>query len=212
MLVHMYQNTSGPDETQVLIAHGREIETKSLGDWQDAVRRSAGQMPQRLAFMTPEHHAIRNSVVTGVARFGRPLSISEIARGVRLAESRTRIIVEELERRLFFLVRNADGDVAWAFPVTAERTPHALECSTGERIFGACAEDAFAAAYTLGNLRRRPLRVEIRSVCGQSGRPLRLTVASDLSWRPKTHGANPLLFVPSVNWETFRGPNIIDQY
>ena len=30
------------------------------------------------------------------------------------------------ERSLFFLVRDGDGAVSWAFPVTAARTPHHL--------------------------------------------------------------------------------------
>ena len=43
----------------------------------------------------------------------------------------------ELERRLFFLVRNRVGEVSWAFPVTAEVTPHQLTFPSGERRYGA---------------------------------------------------------------------------
>jgi hypothetical protein len=46
-------------------------------------------------------------------------------------------ILEELERNLLFLVRGESGAVAWAFPVTVEPTPHRLNFSTGERLFGA---------------------------------------------------------------------------
>jgi len=42
-------------------------------------------------------------------------------------------ILDDLERNLFFLVRDARGDVSWAFPVTAEKTPHKLTFNTGER-------------------------------------------------------------------------------
>jgi len=121
-------------------------------------------------------------------------------------------IVEELERKLLFLVRNRSGDVAWAFPLTADRTPHDMKLSTGQRTFGACAEDAFAAAFVLGRLLRRRLHVDIRSVCGQSGRPLRLTVANDLRWHAHAGNTQHLLFVPSVDWQAFRAPNIIDAY
>jgi hypothetical protein len=51
--------------------------------------------------------------------------------------SRTGEILDDLERNLFFLVRNAAGAVSWAFPVTADRTPHKLTISTGERLYGA---------------------------------------------------------------------------
>ena len=43
----------------------------------------------------------------------------------------------ELERRLFFLVRNRAGEVSWAFPVTAEVTPHQLTFPSGDRRYGA---------------------------------------------------------------------------
>jgi len=46
-------------------------------------------------------------------------------------------LVDDLERHLFFLVRNAGGEVSWAFPITCEPTPHRLRFSTGEKIFGA---------------------------------------------------------------------------
>jgi hypothetical protein len=46
-------------------------------------------------------------------------------------------LLDDLESHLFFLVRNARGEVSWAFPVTSDRTPHLLRFSTGERISGA---------------------------------------------------------------------------
>jgi hypothetical protein len=36
-----------------------------------------------------------------------------------------------------FLFRNPMGEVAWAYPVTAEPTPHHVTFSTGERTFAA---------------------------------------------------------------------------
>ncbi len=196
----------------VLIAHGRDFERKPAAEWQAAVRRATNKMRQRLEFMTAGHQAVRAFVVSGLARLQRPLPIAEIAARVQLPASRVQSIVAELERNLFFLVRNRAGDVAWAFPLTADRTAHGLKLSTGEDTFGACAEDAFAAAFVLGRLLRRRLHVDVRSVCGQSGRPLHLTVSSDLSWRTQSRNARHLLFVPSLDWETFRAPNIIDDY
>jgi hypothetical protein len=199
-------------DESVLVARGLTFERKPLAEWQAAVRRSTTNIRRRLSFMTLDHHAVRNFVVGALPEVQRPLPVDEIAGNVRLPRSRVQEIVEELEHHLFFLVRNRAGDVAWAFPVTADPTPHQIECSRGNLTFGACAEDAFAAAFVLGRLLRRQLRVDIRSVCGQTGRPLRLSVASHLTCRVITKGARPLLFVPSVNWEGFRGPNIIDDY
>lgn len=196
----------------VLLGRGRELFKQPVVEWQAPVRRATGNMRRRLDFMTAEHHAVRNFAVTALPRYNRPIPLAEVASHVRLPVSRVQAIVEELERRLFFLVRDEAGDIAWAFPVTAERTPHEMQLSTGELVFGACAEDTFAAAFVLGRLLGRKLTVDIRSICAQSGRPLRLKVASDLSWRVDTRNAQPLLFTPHVDWSKLTAPNIIDDY
>src|SRR5437868_14080270 len=172
----------------VLVAHRRDLERKPVLEWQGAIRRATNKVHERLGFMTAGHHAVRNFVVRELSQFRRPIPIVEIAAHVRLPKSQVQLIVEELERNLFFLVRNPAGDVAWAFPLTSDNTAHVMKLSTGQTIFAACAEDGFAAAFVLGRLLRRRLHVDIRSVCGQSGRPLRLTVASDLRWR--AHASN----------------------
>jgi hypothetical protein len=95
-------------------------------------------MDNPLAFMTPAHHAIRNFVVEQLPRnAGKPLSAASIARALAFQPALVAELLEELEKHLFFLVRNSRGDVSWAFPVTSDRTPHRLRFSTGERIFGA---------------------------------------------------------------------------
>ena len=95
-------------------------------------------MPHHLDFMTPQHHAVRNFVVRELPRnHARPLSPAQIARSLRLDLDSTASLLDDLERHLFFLVRDGRGDVSWAFPVTTEQTPHRLHFSTGESIFGA---------------------------------------------------------------------------
>lgn len=95
-------------------------------------------MDDLLAFMTPEHHAVRNFVVRELPRNRqRPLTPAQIARSVRFDISAVTRLLDDLEPRLFFLVRDARGNVSWAFPVTSDRTPHRLRFSTGERISGA---------------------------------------------------------------------------
>ena len=91
-----------------------------------------------LDFMTPQHHAVRNFVVRELPRnHGRPLSPARIGQSLGLDPRRAVSLLEDLERHLFFLVRDARGDVSWAFPVTSDPTPHRLLFSTGENIFGA---------------------------------------------------------------------------
>jgi hypothetical protein len=92
----------------------------------------------RLAFMTPEHHLVRNFVVRELPREnGRPIKVDRLAATLGLPFARIHAIVEDLERHLFFLVRNEAGEISWAFPVTTEPTPHRLKFSTGERAHGA---------------------------------------------------------------------------
>jgi DNA-binding MarR family transcriptional regulator len=94
-------------------------------------------MDNQLAFMTPQHHAVRTFAVQELPRTGKPLSPAHIANALGLEPGLVTDLLTDLEKHLFFLVRNGRGDVNWAFPVTADRTPHGLRFSTGEKIFGA---------------------------------------------------------------------------
>ena len=95
-------------------------------------------MDDHLAFMTAAHRAVRNLVVRELPRNGgKPLAPAQIAGSLRLDSQSVTGLLEDLESHLLFLVRNAQGEVSWAFPVTSDRTPHRLRFSTGERIFGA---------------------------------------------------------------------------
>jgi hypothetical protein len=50
---------------------------------------------------------------------------------------RLNAILDDLEKNLFFLVRDAAGAVNWAFPVTTDRTPHRVRFPAGEQAFAA---------------------------------------------------------------------------
>jgi hypothetical protein len=95
-------------------------------------------MEDHLAFMTPEHHAVRQFIVTELPRNnGRPLRTAQIARPLGLEPELVARLLDDLENHLFFVVRNTRGEVSWAFPITSDRTPHRLGFSTGELTFGA---------------------------------------------------------------------------
>ncbi len=87
--------------------------------------------------MTEEHQRLRYFVVRELPRVGVPLEPELLTRALNLPLARVLDLLEELERRLFFLVRNERGAVSWAFPVTVEQTPHHMVFSTGERLHGA---------------------------------------------------------------------------
>lgn len=63
-----------------------------------------------------------------------------------------------------------------------------------------------------GQLRRESLSVVIDTACGHCARPLQIVVDSELRYHVTTPEAEPLVFEPHVNWETFTEPNIIHAY
>ena len=99
--------------------------------------RSARQADKLLARLSPEHHLVRDFVVTEIPKKAASLSADYIAHQLDLPIGRVRDIVDQLERRKVFLFRNEHGEVTWAYPVTAEPTPHHVTFSTGEQIYAA---------------------------------------------------------------------------
>ncbi len=97
--------------------------------WQRQVRGEAN-----LKFMSADHHRIRDYVVVQIPKAGRPLSPDHIAQALGLPPERVSAILDDLEKHMTFLFRNSQGDVEWAYPVTAACTPHHVAFSTGERI------------------------------------------------------------------------------
>jgi hypothetical protein len=94
-------------------------------------------MASRLAFMSRNHHVVRDFAVRELPRQDRTISPIQIAQTTALKLQTVSAILTELERNLFFLVRDPEGNVNWAFPVTTSPTPHRLRFSMGEKIFGA---------------------------------------------------------------------------
>jgi hypothetical protein len=102
--------------------------------WQ---RQLAKETRSDLAFMTPDHQAIRDFVVREMPRFNRPLTPETIAAEVHLPIDRVHSLLDELEHAMTFLFRNAAGAVTWAYPVTVEKTPHQVAFSSGEKLYAA---------------------------------------------------------------------------
>ena len=90
-----------------------------------------------LAFMSADHHRVRDFVVLELPRAGQPLSPQSLALGLELPLERVQTILNELERHKTFLFRNPQGEVAWAYPVTVEVTPHQVAFNSGERVYAA---------------------------------------------------------------------------
>jgi hypothetical protein len=105
--------------------------------WKRNVRMDARRVSARLEFMGPDHHRIRNFVVSELGRLQEPLSPGTIAAAVGIESDRVRNILDDLEAHMTFLYRRDGTNVDWAYPVTAEETPHRVAFDNGERFFGA---------------------------------------------------------------------------
>ncbi len=93
--------------------------------------------PFSLDFMSEDHHRVRNFVVAELPRAGIALPPAVIASRLDLPLEQVAHILDDLEKHLVFLFRNPQGEVAWAYPVTVDPTPHRVTFSSGEKIYAA---------------------------------------------------------------------------
>ncbi len=63
-----------------------------------------------------------------------------------------------------------------------------------------------------GQLRKQHLTVTIYSTCAYSGQPITLTASSEMQITVHERGAEPLVFMPQLDWENFSEPTIRDAY
>jgi hypothetical protein len=124
-------------EQKTLLGREKEILEIPQATWKQHLTQVPQRSQSRLNFMTDTHHQIRYFVVKEMANIQKPIEPEFISEQLRLPLELVRPILEELERKLFFLVKNGQGAVTWAYPVTVETTPHRLDFSGGERLYGA---------------------------------------------------------------------------
>ncbi|MCP4541103.1 MAG: hypothetical protein GY832_28550 [Chloroflexi bacterium] len=105
--------------------------------WQKAVFHEVRKTERRLDFITPEHRTVQHFVVRELARIGGPVSPEFVSQEVSLPVEQVNVILGELEAHMTFLFRNAQGAVTWAYPVTADETPHRVTFATGEQTYAA---------------------------------------------------------------------------
>ena len=124
-------------EEKILLGRDREILEIPPATW----KQELAQIPQhgqaRLNFMTDAHHQIRYFVVKEIVIRQKPIEPELISDKLSIPLERVNFLLDELERKLFFLVRNEQGAVAWAYPLTVEATPHKLSFPSGERLYAA---------------------------------------------------------------------------
>ena len=121
----------------ILASAGNQL-TEIPGEiWEQHEDQTLQDISNVLGFMTEAHHLIRYFVVRELPRIGKPIPPQLISDELKIPLARTIEILDDLEKNLFFLVRNEKGNISWAFPVTADKTPHRLTFSSGERLSAA---------------------------------------------------------------------------
>ncbi|MDD5711734.1 MAG: hypothetical protein PHY31_03125 [Smithellaceae bacterium] len=105
--------------------------------WEKQIAKAKEKFAAHLAFMSAEHREVHHFVVRELPRLGRPLAPDAIALALHLPVPRVIAILDDLEEHLTFLFRNNQGEVAWAYPVTVEKTPHRVTFHAGERLYAA---------------------------------------------------------------------------
>lgn len=63
-----------------------------------------------------------------------------------------------------------------------------------------------------GQLRHEKLSFLIETECAHCGKPITIEMDSDLKYKVRQPDANPLVFVPNVNFATLKDPSIIDGF
>ena len=124
-------------EEKVLLGRSQQILEIPQATWKEQLTQIPQHSQTRLHFMTNAHHQIRYFVVRELADQQKHIEPEFISEALNMPLAQVTGILDELERKLFFLVRDEQGAVAWAYPVTVETTPHRLNFSTGERLYGA---------------------------------------------------------------------------
>ncbi len=124
-------------EEKILLGRDKNMLEFPWEAWKQNLAQIPQDSPARLSFMKDAHHQVRYFVVKEMAYTGKPIEPEFISEKLNMALEQVKSILEELERKLFFLVRNEQGAVAWAYPVTVEPTPHKLHFASGERLYGA---------------------------------------------------------------------------
>jgi hypothetical protein len=128
---------TGDQSGTILVGSGLEIRRVPDDAFVQGIKGLPSRMEARLAFMTRHHHVVRDFVVREMPRQPRPISPQQISLVTGLDLRKVSVILSDLERHLFFLVRDSKANVSWAFPVTTYSTPHKLTFSSGERTSGA---------------------------------------------------------------------------
>jgi len=95
------------------------------------VQRDAKKLAKR-STLEPDERRVQHFAVREIARRREAIAPEVFAVELDLSLEQVSQILDELERRMTFLCRRGGENVVWAYPVTAEETPHQIRMDGGE--------------------------------------------------------------------------------
>ena len=69
-----------------------------------------------------------------------------------------------------------------------------------------------ATPFVQGRLLDRELSCEVETECAVSGRAMRLDIDSEMRFRVRTAGAQPVFFIPLLDLPNLDAPCIVDDF
>ena len=115
---------------RILLGLGQRMVPVPEALFRPMVRRDAKKLAKRPA-LEPDQRRVQHFAVREIPRRREAIAPEVFARELELPLDEVNQILDELERGMTFLCRRGGDDVNWAYPVTAEETPHQVRIDGG---------------------------------------------------------------------------------
>ena len=116
---------------RILLGVGRRMLPVPEWAFRSMVERDTKKLANRPT-LEPDERRVQHFAVREITRRRSAIAPEIFATELDLPLDRVNQILDKLERRLTFLCRRGGTDVNWAYPVTAEDTPHQIRIDGGE--------------------------------------------------------------------------------
>ena len=115
---------------RVLLGVGRRMVPVPEFIFRPMVQRDANKLARRPA-LEPDQRRVQHFAVREIPRRREAIAPEDFAKELDLSIDEVNQILDELELRMTFLCRRGGEKVNWAYPVTADETPHQLRIDGG---------------------------------------------------------------------------------
>jgi hypothetical protein len=115
---------------RILLGVGRRMVPVPEWLFRPMVQRDARRLAKRPP-LEPDERRVQHFAVREIPRRRVAIAPEVFAAELDLPLERVGLILDKLERHMTYLCRRGGEDVVWAYPVTAEKTPHQVRMDGG---------------------------------------------------------------------------------